>query len=205
MGCGSKDTSGTQMRQQQQQQQQQIQTGLGQINNAFSGFTPQFYQGVQDAYMNYATPQLYQQYQPILGQTNAKLANQGLLGSSSDQYLHQQLGQQMGQAQTQISNQAVQQSGDLQQQVGQEKSNLIGQLETASQPADVAQQATGIASQFTAPSTFAPIGQMLSQFGQMFLGGQQSNMYNQFANQYLSAFNNPGIYAGAIPQPSGGQ
>src|ERR1035441_1220872 len=104
MGCGSSSSSGSDMRAQQQQQQAAIQSGMGTINNAFAGFNPQFYQGIESAYKNYATPQLYQQYQPITNQLGYKLANQGLLGSSSDQYLHQQLGQQMGQAQQEIGN-----------------------------------------------------------------------------------------------------
>jgi hypothetical protein len=203
MGCGSSD-AGSYERQQQQQQQAAIQQGVGQVNAAFSGFTPQFYQGVQNAYTNYETPQLYQQYQPMNQQLGYKLANQGLLGSGADQFLHGQLAQQMGQAQQQIGNQALGASRGLQQQVGQEKGNLISQLQTASDPSSIAQQAVGQAGQLSAPSTFQPIGQMLQNFATMYLGQQNANTYNQFANQYLSAFNNPGVYAGAIPQPSGG-
>ena|SRR5271157_116550 len=204
MGCGSSN-AGDYARQQQQQQQAAIQTGMGQINQAFSGFTPQFYQGVQNAYQNYATPQVYQQYQPMQQQLDYRLANQGLMGSGADQFLHQQLGQQLGQAQQQVGNQALQQSRNLQQQVGQEKSNLISQLNTASDPSSVAQQATSMASQFQSPSAFQPLGQLFGNFANMYLANQNANAYNQFSNQYLSAFNNPGIYSGAIPQPFGGQ
>ena len=201
MGCGS-STAGSDMRAQQQAQQKNINQGLTQINQAFQGFNPDFYKGIQNAYSNFAMPQLYSQYQPMANQLGYKLANQGLMGSSTDAYLHNQLGQQMGLAQQTIGNQGIQESRNLQQQVGNEKANLINQLQTSADPQSIAMQATGAASQFNAPSAFAPIGNLLNQFGQLYLGSQAANTYNQFANQYLSGYNNPAIYSsGAIPKP----
>jgi len=202
MGCGSTNI-GSQQRALQQQQQAATNQSVGQINQAFAGFNPAFYQGVQNAYTNYATPQLYQQYQPIAQQTNYKLANQGLTGSSSDRYLHQQLGQTFGNAQQQIGNQGLQQSQQLQQQVGNERSGLVSQALSASNPSSIAGQAQGAAGQFQGPSAFAPLGQLFNNFASMYLGNTNQNTYNQFANQYLNQYNNPGFgTGGAIPQPT---
>ena len=201
MGCGS-STVGDQSRALQQQQQAQQNQAVGQINQAFAGFDPTFYKGIQNAYQNFATPQLYQQYQPIANQTNYKLANQGLTGSSSDRYLHQQLGQEMGRAQQTIGNQGLAQSQQLQQQVGNEKATLTNQAISSSNPQSIAGQALGQASQFQAPSAFQPIGNLLNNFATMYLGQQSANTYNQFANQYLNQNNNSGIgFNSAIPQP----
>ena len=194
MGCGSSSNPAAGVQAQQQQQQANTNQAVSSINSAFSGFTPQFYQGVQDAYTNYAMPQLQQQYQTANNQLGYKLAGQGLLNSSAAQQGTNALSGAMQTNQNQLANAAVGQANQMKQTVGQEQSNLIGQAQTATDPAALGTQALALASSTTAPSTFAPVGQLFSQFGQQYLANQNSNMYNNFANQYLSSLSNPGIF-----------
>src|SRR5271157_2565954 len=179
MGCGSSN-AGSLMRQQQQQQMQLQNQAVGQINNAFSGFTPQFYQGIQNAATNYWTPQLYQQYLQNSQGLGYNLANRGLLNSTAAQQGQQQLSGAMNQASNQIGNQAVQASQNLQNQVGQEQANLIGQAESATNPLAKSQGATGAASQFLGPSSFAPLGNMFGQFGNLWLANQAQQAYSPY-------------------------
>jgi len=177
MACGASN-AGDQMRQQQIQQQKLTDQSVGKINQAFSGFTPQFFQGIQNDYQNYALPQLQNQYQQTQNRLGFKLANQGLLGSSVGQDLYNKLGQAQTQSQQQIASQGLQQSQDMQRQVAQQKAQLIGQAQQATDPLSVGQQAIAIASGFSAPSSFQPIGQAFGNFADLYLANQLRNTYN---------------------------
>lgn len=196
MGCGATDT-GSQLRAQQQQQQQLTEQAVSNINSAFAGFTPQFYQGATSAYRNWAVPQLQQQYQQTQNQLQAKLANQGLGKSSIAQDLSNQLQTAQQQAQEQIASQGLSQSQQLQQQVAQEKSNLIGQAQSATDPLAVSKQATAAAGSLQLPSSFQPLGNLFQNFSNLYLGQQLANTYNP---AYLSllgyGYSNPGLGAG---------
>lgn len=208
MGCGGSN-AGDSLRNQQQQQQKLTEQSVGQINNAFAGFGPQFYQGVQDAYSKYQLPQLQQQYQGMRDQLGYKMANQGLTNSSAAGRGQQALNTSMNQGQQQVANQAVGQANQLRQQVGQEQSNLIGQAQNATSPSSIGQQATAMAAGFGAPSTFQPIGNMFGNFANLWLGGQQANTFNPFTQSLLMNQQNPGFgFSGALPSPTnyqGGQ
>jgi hypothetical protein len=171
-------------RKQQQQQQATIEAATGQINNAFAGFTPQFYQDRTAAYEKFANPQLTQQYQNVNQNLSGKLANQGLLNSSAGLNEQGALQQTRAQQQQGIANQGIAQSQQLQQQVAQEKNQLIAQANAASNPLSVAQGALGTAASFAAPNAFAPLGNMFQTFANTYLGNQLSNTYNP----NLSAF-----------------
>lgn len=187
MGGGSGDAAALQQQQLAQQQATTNQSVAG-INQAFSGFTPQFYQGVDTAYQNWATPQLQQQAQTAQNQTGFKLASQGLGNSSQAQQSYDALGQANTQAQQQIAQSGLQQSQQLQQQVGQQQANLIGQAQTATDPSAMSQSALATAGSFGAPSSFAPLGQLFNTYGNNFLGGQQAQTYNA---ALASLSNNP--------------
>lgn len=203
MGCGSTSNPATGIQASQQQQAALTNQSVNQINQAFAGFNPQFYQGVQDSYMNYAMPQLQQQYQGANQALGYKLANQGLMNSSAADQAKNALSGQMAQAQQQVGNQAVGQVNTMKQTVGQEQSNLIGQAQTASDPAALGTQALAVAAGTNAPSTFAPIGSMFNNFATQYLGQQNANTYNNFANAYLNTISNPGLYSGGSTSVGG--
>lgn len=185
MGCGGNGQADALLSQQKAQTLAQN-DAVGQVNSAFSGFTPSFYKGIGDAYQNYAMPQLQQQYQSAASGLGFKLANQGLGDSSQGQFLNNQLANTMSQGQTQIGQEAQNQENQLRQSVGQEQANLVGQATVSNNPGAVASQALGVAQGFGTPSTFAPIGQLFSQFGQQYLGGQTANTYGQATNNLNS-------------------
>lgn len=184
-------------RKQQQQQQQKIDAATGQINAAFAGFDPAFYQARTKAYETYAMPQLNQQYQNVQSGLYGKLANQGLLNSSAAGVEKGAMQQSLAEAQQNIANAALQQSQALQRQVGQEKANLIGQANVAASPLSVSQSALESASGFSAPSPFAPIGQMFQGFGNMYLGSQVGNTYNPTLQSYMLGGNKQPAVGGA--------
>lgn len=195
MSCGSSN-AGDQLANQQRQQQKLTDESVGKINQAFQGFNPNFYNGVAQTYQNWALPQVGQQFQQNQNQLQYKLANQGLGNSSQSQFLNNQLSQAKTQAQQQVAQQGLQQEQQLQQQVGQQKNQLIGQAQTATSPNAIGQQAISAAAGFGAPSSFQPLGNMFSQFGQYYLANQLANTYNP-ATQQLNGlgFSNPFQYS----------
>jgi hypothetical protein len=196
MGCGGGATDpSVALNKQQVTQENNTNQAIAGVNSAFAGFDPAFYQKVQDSYTNWALPQLQNQYQTANSSLGYKLAGQGLLDSSAATQGQNALSSAMTQNQNQIANNAVAQSQALQQTVGQEKSNLIGQAQTATDPSSFAQSATAMAAGTQAPSTFAPLGSMFANFGNQYLANQNSNSYNQLA-QLLSGFTNQNTFAG---------
>ena len=195
MACNSSDNNpASQLQAQVQQQQGLTDQAVQGIQSAFSGFNAPFYQGAQNAYTNWAAPQVQQQFQQAGQQLGFKLGGQGLLNSSAANQGQNALSSAMTTAQNQVGNQAVATSQALQSQVGQEEANLIGQAQTASNPGALANSAQAQAASTQVPSTFAPIGNMFTSFGNQYLQGQQSNAYNNMFNQYLNGFSNPGVF-----------
>lgn len=195
MSCGSSNAGNAATAQAAQQQGWTNQSDQA-ITGAFAGFNPQYYQGIQNAYTNYALPQLQQQYQTANNQLGYKLAGQGITNSSAAQQAQNALGQSMNQNETQLGNQAVQAAQQQQQTVQGQENNLFGQAQTASDPGALAQQAISEAGSISTPSTFAPLGQLFTTFGTDWLGNQLNSNYNTFANQYLNTISNPSIYGG---------
>jgi hypothetical protein len=183
MGGGS--NAADQARKQQEEQQKKINAATGRIDRAFSGFTPEFYNQRAQDYENYAMPQLNQQYTQTAENLTGKLANQGLLNSSAALGQRSALQEALATQQQGVANQGIQQAQDLQRQQMSEQQQLIGQATSATDPLSISNQALSAASQFQAPSAFAPLGQMFQGFGNMYLGNQLASTYNPRLSSYM--------------------
>lgn len=197
MSCGS-NTAANQLANQQAQQQAWTNQAIGNINNAFAGFTPAFYNQAATNYTNYATPQLQQQFQTNKNQLVNNLADQGILNSSAAQQANNALSAAMTQGQQGIANAALGQQQQLQQQVAQQENALYQQAQTTTNPQQIGQQALTTAANINAPSTFTPIGNAFSNFANAYTAGRGASAYNNFANMYLNSFSNPAIYGQAL-------
>lgn len=148
------------------------------------GFGPGFYKQAQDAYVNFALPQLQGQYDQTRRGLDYRLANQGLLGSSGARDLTNQLGNQMVLNKQNIANQGLGQAQQLQRDVNQQYNTLVGQLEASANPTATTQQALQAAAQFSAPSALPAVGQLFNNFANQYLGGQLGGLYGQQAGLY---------------------
>lgn len=180
---GGGSDSGDQIRQQQQAQQAQIAQGVQDVNKTFSGFTPGFYAGRAGAYEKYALPQVQDQYQKALGNTTYSLARAGLLKSGAADYLDTSLNREMTKQLQGVANTGIGQAQQLESNVNQQKNQIVAQLQASADPSTAAQQATAAASQFSAPSTFAPLGQLFGSWQNMYLTNQLANAYAPVVNQ----------------------
>src|SRR6266446_5140324 len=91
---------------QEAQRQKLIGQGASRVNQAFSGYTPQFYEGLRQNYLGATLPQVQQQYQQTQGQLSSMLGNQGLIRSSAARNLGSSLQQNLATNLFNTSNQA---------------------------------------------------------------------------------------------------
>jgi len=192
---------GDQAAKQEKARQAAIDQGTSDINNAFAGYNTDFYNQRAKAYQQFALPQLSQQYQQTRNQLMFNLANRGLLHSGAANTQWGQLQRTNAQDKQQIADTGISQSQDLQRQVEGQKSNLIGQLYQAADPASAAKQATATAASFTPPSTFTPLANMFGNIAQQYY---LSGLINR--NQPTSYIQSGGgsSDAGALPPVSQG-
>jgi hypothetical protein len=179
---------------QQQAQQQQLNTAVGNINSAFSGYTPAFYNNYASQFLNAAGPQVGQQARGAEQQLNYSLADKGLTDSSAGANLQNTLNQTVAQQETGVANQAQTAEQQLEQTVQGQKNTLIGEAESATNPGAVASQALSTAAQYQAPPVFAPLGQLFSNFENQQISGQ----YSSALTPYLTALSTqPLLYQGS--------
>lgn len=170
------------------------QGGLYQGIQQEKGFGPDFYQQRQQQYLNYADPQVYQQYQQTLGQLGSQLGDAGLVNSSVGQHAQNSL---KGELNTQLSgqaNQALSQSQGLQQNIAQEQSMLANQLQNSANPSQTSVQALSAASNFNSPPILAPLGNLFGQWSQLYGANQLQNNLSALQNsnnQNFSLLNLP--------------
>ncbi len=176
LGGGGPDYAGL-ATSQEQQRQQAIQQGTNKINKAFAGFDPSFYQQRQQDFVNYSMPQLSQQYQTNKNQVSFGLANRGLLGGSSANDQFSRLNIANAQAQQGIADQGLTQSQQLQQQIEQQRNQLLGNVYQGADPAGAGAQATQTAASFAVPNTWQPLANQFQNFANTYYLSQLINAY----------------------------
>jgi len=183
--CGGSDAS-DEIAKQQASRQALIQQGLGSINRAFAGFDPAFYDRQRQAVLAAQLPLVGDQFRQQRNQLVSGLAGQGLLRSSAGAGLAGALQRELAQQQTNVSNQATQAAQNLQQQIGNQKGQLISQLQQSADPTLAAQRSVEAATQFSAPSLVQPLGNLFQNWANIYLAGRVGQVYNQGNQQQQS-------------------
>lgn len=169
--------------------QQKIKTGTESINNAFAGFTPDFYKKRQQAYQDFAMPQLSDQFNQTKNQIGYNLANRGLLGSGAGERQWTELGKTMTNAKQGIVDSGITQAQQLQSQVEATKNQQLATLYQSADPSEAAAGATSAAAGFVTPSVFPAI----------------ANQFNGLLNQYYTSQLINAYKPMALGSPGGGQ
>lgn len=187
---GSPDYAG-QAAAQEQQRQNQISTGTASINNAFSGFTPDFFKGVQQSYTDYATPQLAQQYQNTKNQIGFGLANRGSTKSGAANTAWNDLGQSMATAKQNVVDTGINQANTLQSNINSAKQSEINTLQQTADPAGAAASATSTAAGFATPSTFQPLADQFTNLINQYYSSQLLNNYRPGSTGAVAGYQPP--------------
>lgn len=147
-------------RAEEEARQNRIAQGKQEIENAFLGYDDDFYSGISTDYMDYATPQIEDQYEDALKQLRVSLARSGNLDSSlrTDRIarLNERNADAYVDAQRQGENYANQVRGNL----NTVKSNLLQQNQSLADPSLIASMAANQSYTASQMPAYNPIAQL---------------------------------------------
>ena len=177
---GGSDT-GSALREEQNKRDARIRAAQAGIEQQFQGFDQDFYKSRQNAYLGFALPQLAEQYQEAQRDLTYSLAGKGLLRSGAAGTLSASLSKELGKKKQLVSDTAINESNTLRMDVQNEQNRLLAQAMNALDPGATVISARKSASQFTEPSTIAPIGKMFQDWTNTYATKVQSDLYNDQA------------------------
>lgn len=164
-GKSSGSSEAAQARADEQERQERIRTGTASINDLFdSQFTDDFYTGRQQAYLDYASPQLESQYADAQKELTYALARAGTLDSSVRADKVAELQQQYDLNKQQIADQALASSTDARNAVESGRSDLVTTLNATGDAEGAANSAISRASALSQPAAYSPLTQLFSDF-----------------------------------------
>lgn len=162
---GSGDGGAAQARQAQQQRQSAIQGGTGQINGIFENqFSPEFYTGRRQAYLDFANPQLDDQFADTRKQLTYWLDRNGTLDSSARTEKEAELQKAYDTNKRAISDRALGYENQTRTNVEDARANLISMLSATGDAGGAVSGAISRASALSTPDAYDPIGQMFGTF-----------------------------------------
>lgn len=165
---GKKSSGGNeaaQARADEQARQDRIRTGTSQIDDTFGRqFTDDFYNGRQNAFVNYATPQLETQAADARKQLAFALARSGQTDSSVRAQKEAELQREVDLQRQGITDQGLSYANDARTKVEGSRSDLVSMLNTTGDAEGAANSAVTRASALSQPVAFSPMGQLFANF-----------------------------------------
>lgn len=160
--CFGGDDGGAEARRREQEanRQRELREGRMVIKDNFSQFTPDFYRQREQAYMDYALPQLDEQYEKEKEGLIFALARGGRLNSRTRADKLAELEQQYNQNRAQIRDRGISMANETRQNIERARSNLLSQNSTVLDGQSMAQLASQQASALSASPAFDPLGTM---------------------------------------------
>lgn len=180
-----------QMEAREMQRQHAIDLGKAGIDNNFDKFDKGYFKGYKEDYKGYYSPQIEDQFSEGTGKLTASLADRGMLESSVGNAAQAKLFKDYTQANTNISNEALDAANKLRSQVQDQKSNLYSLNEASADPMGVNAQAVGASTALVAPPTYSPLGQLFTAALQPFINYQQTSS-NAPTRNYRSPYTTTG-------------
>jgi len=175
--------------------QARIREGMGRIDQSFKGFDESFYKGRESAYLNYANPQLDQQFKQQQNSLAYNLARAGLTASSEAARNAGELQRQFNLARSTVAGEAKNQSNQARQQVEQNRSELVNQLNATGDTQLAANASLTRANNLAQTPGFSPLGQIFQNTTGLLGNAAQASMWDK---------NAPGLSAYGFPKTGGG-
>jgi len=178
MYSGGSD-SGKQLRAEQLARENQMRETTNQINQVFGGYGPGFYKAREQAYLNFALPELSRQYQETRKNLVFNLANRGLLQSNVGGTLASSLDYETNRQKQAVADTAIAESNKLREQMEQARSSSISLALAGLEPSQAYSSALETASRASSPSPFVPVGQFFNDWSRNYLASKQNEAYQQ--------------------------
>lgn len=173
---------------QEAQRQANVTKGTDAINQAYSGFNPQFYQDYAQKYQNFAMPQLGEQYNSTRNQVGFDLANRGILNSGAARTRWGNLADTMSQAKQGIVDTGQSQAQNLQGQVEASKNQQLQTLYSSADPANAGAGAVATAASFATPPQFS---NLTNQFSNLLSGYYSQQLINAYRPSGMQPYQGP--------------
>lgn len=151
-------------RQQEAARQAEIRQGRENINSTFGQFDDNFFGQNRQAFMDYARPQLDEQFGDASKALTFDLARSGLMNSSVRGDQTSKLQRLYDQNNQQLTNEALSREQQQRNSVEGARADLISMLQTTGDAQGAANQALSRASILSAPQPFSPVGQLFQDF-----------------------------------------
>jgi hypothetical protein len=165
MGGKSSNKAANQARADEQARQAQIRAGTERIGGIFdSQFNDQFFDGRRQAFLDYARPQLEDQFGDAQKQLTFALARGGNLDSSVRGQKSAELQKQFDLNQQQIADKALASSTESRNAVEDARGNLVATLNATGDAQGAANSAMTRASALSQPVAFSPLTQLFADF-----------------------------------------
>lgn len=164
MSSGGGDGGAAQARADEQARQDRIRQGTETIDDIFGQFDDNFYTGRRSAYLDYATPQLQDQYTDAQKQLAFALDRAGTTDSSIRAAREAELSKLYDTNLRAVTDEALSYENSARNNVEQSRSNLLTTLQSTADANAAAQQAQNQAASLTQPDTYSPLAQLFTTF-----------------------------------------
>jgi len=165
MGKKGGSKAADQARADEQQRQGKIREGTTRVNSIFDGqFTPDYFDKQQQNFLDYATPQLEQQYGDASKELTFALTRAGLLDSSARAEKEAELQKTYDLNKQQIADQALSYKTKAQGNIEDARSGLISTLNSTGDAEGAANSAITRASALSEPAAYSPLADLFGTF-----------------------------------------
>ena len=161
---GGSSAAADQARQDELERQARIRSGTAAIDGVFGQFDDGFFDARRQAYVDYATPQLQQQYEDAQRQLTYALARSGTLDSSVRANKTGELQRLFDLNRQQISDQAIAHQTEARNAVEGARGDLISTLTATGDAQGASNSALARANALSQPAAYSPLGQMFGAF-----------------------------------------
>lgn len=142
---------------------------------SFEGFTDKFYNQRAQDYINYALPQLADQYRQTRSAIGFGLSNRGLQQSTVANEASSRLERETGRNRQTIADTGLEQANQLRRDVEASRQQALAQLQQTADPAGAVRSAVNSAMGFQRAPTFTPIANMFGNIAQQYVQNQLLN------------------------------
>lgn len=174
-----KDNSAAEARAAEEARQARIKAGMGDIDTAFAGFTPAYFDEYAGKNLGFWRPEIDQQYKDAQRDTTFGLARTGNLKSTAATDAFAKLREKRDKSELEAADRARGKGTELRQNVEQSRAALVSQLNATADPFAAASAARAQAETLTAPPLYSPVGDLFSNLTAQFAVAQQARQAGQ--------------------------